>query len=219
MNHRLEVDSIILEFGTKRVLHDVYLKCETGKVTGLLGRNGSGKSSLMNIIYGELDPNGKSVRLNGKALRKNGRKARDMKYLPQFRFVPGHLRVRRVLRHFALSFNDFSECFPTFEKHRRTRFAHLSGGEQRIVEIYVILCSKTKFCMLDEPFSQVMPVHVEALKELIEREKQEKGILITDHLYEDILEVSDNLYLIANGKTYLTHGEEDLEALGYINGL
>lgn len=52
MNHILEVDSVILEFGNKRVLQDVYLKCETNHITGLLGRNGSGKSCLMNIMDG-----------------------------------------------------------------------------------------------------------------------------------------------------------------------
>jgi ABC-type sugar transport system ATPase subunit len=52
MTNILEVDSILLEFDLKRVLQDVYLKSETGKVTGLLGRNGSGKSCLMKILFG-----------------------------------------------------------------------------------------------------------------------------------------------------------------------
>lgn len=57
MTNILEVDSVILEFSSNRILHDVYMKSETGKVTGLLGRNGIGKSCLMKIIYGELVPN------------------------------------------------------------------------------------------------------------------------------------------------------------------
>ncbi len=71
MNHTLEVDGVILEFNSKRILQDVYLKSESGKVTGLLGRNGSGKSCLMKIIYGELVPNDKSVRIDGHALLNN----------------------------------------------------------------------------------------------------------------------------------------------------
>ena len=54
MNHTLEVDSIQLAFNNRRILSDIYLKCETGKITGLLGRNGQGKSCLMKIIYGTL---------------------------------------------------------------------------------------------------------------------------------------------------------------------
>lgn len=55
MNHKLEIDSVFLEFGNRRILSDIYLKCETDKIIGLLGRNGNGKTSLMNIIYGNLN--------------------------------------------------------------------------------------------------------------------------------------------------------------------
>jgi len=65
MKHQLEADSVFLEFGNHRVLSDVYLKCETGKITALLVRKGNGKYSLMNIIYGNLNPNSKSVRFDG----------------------------------------------------------------------------------------------------------------------------------------------------------
>ena len=63
MKHVLEADGIQLEFNGRKVLSDVYLKCETAKITGLLGRNGQGKSCLMNIIYGSL-PSEKSVRFD-----------------------------------------------------------------------------------------------------------------------------------------------------------
>ncbi len=64
MKHSLEVDSVILEYAKNRVLQDVYLKVEIGFVKGLLGRNGSGKTCLMNIIYGEIKTNDKSIRIN-----------------------------------------------------------------------------------------------------------------------------------------------------------
>ncbi len=54
MNHKLEVDGVQLSFGLNQILSDVYFKCDTGKITGLLGRNGAGKTCLMNIIYGSL---------------------------------------------------------------------------------------------------------------------------------------------------------------------
>ena len=73
--------------------------------------------------------------------------------------------------------------------------------------------------MLDEPFSHVMPVHVDAIKNLIVREKTRKGILITDHLYEHIVDICDDLYALSNGKAYLTNSSHDLEALGYVKNL
>lgn len=217
MTQILEVDSVILEFDSKRVLQDVYLKSETGKVTGLLGRNGTGKSCLMKIFFGELVSNDQSIRLNGNAIINGYRSPHDMRFLPQGRFIPDFLTIKRIFEDFELDFSDFTNEFPEFEKFYKAKFKNLSGGEQRIVEIYSILASKTKFCMLDEAFSQVMPLHVDAIKKLILREKKNKGIIITDHLYRHIVDISDHLYVINNGKTYLTNGIQDLETLGYVS--
>jgi ABC-type lipopolysaccharide export system ATPase subunit len=220
MKNIIEIDSVILEFDSKRVLQDVYMKSETGKVTGLLGRNGTGKSCLMKIIYGELVPNDKSIRINGNSIYNKYRNPNDIRYLPQGRFIPKSLTIKRIFDDFELDFLDFTNEFPEFEKFYKAKFKNLSGGEQRIIEIYSILASKTKFCMLDEPFSQVMPVHVETIKGLILREKKNKGIIITDHLYKYIIDICDNLYVINGGKTYLTKSLQDIEILGYakING-
>jgi len=216
MVHLLEVDSIILEFGTTRVLQDIYLKNETGKITGILGRNGSGKSCLMKIIYGELETNDKSIRIDGQALLNGFRDYFLIRYLPQFHFIPKHLKIKRIFNDFELDFSQFITYFPDFERYYKVNLNKLSGGELRIVEVYSILASKTKFCMLDEPFTHIMPVHIETLKRILISEKKNKGILITDHLYEHITDISDSLYVIANGKTYLTRDLNELKTLGYI---
>jgi ABC-type multidrug transport system ATPase subunit len=115
MTNSLEVDSVILEFGSKRVLQDVYLKIETGKVTGLLGRNGAGKSCLMKIMFGDLIPNNKSIRINGNALVTSNRSPKDLRYLPQKKFIPNSLTIKRIFSDFALDFADLIEIFPEFE--------------------------------------------------------------------------------------------------------
>jgi ABC-type lipopolysaccharide export system ATPase subunit len=217
MKHSLEVDSIILEFDQKRILQDVFLKNETGKTTGILGRNGTGKTCLMNIIYGELKTTNKSIRLDGKAIFDGFRNPETLRYLPQFNFIPRNLKIRRIFKDFNLKFSEFIEYFPDFEKYYNFKLKSLSGGENRILEIYSILASKTRFCMLDEPFSQVMPVHVDTIKSIIKEEKKNKGIIITDHLYEHIIDICDEIYVILNGKTYLTKDRNDLLKLGYLN--
>lgn len=211
----LEIDSVLLEFGSKRILKDVYLKSETGKVTGVLGRNGTGKSCLMKILFGELIPSDKSIRINGKALITSNRSPKDLRYLPQKRFVPNSLTIERIFNDFKLDFADLIYNFPELEKFYKSKLINLSGGERRIIEIYTILVSQTKFSMLDEPFSQVMPIHIDSIKKLILREKENKGIIITDHMYQYIIDICDDLYVINNEKTYLTRSIEDLETLGY----
>lgn len=213
----LEMDSVILDFGLKRVLQSVYIKSETGRITGLLGRNGTGKSCLMKILFGELIPTDKSIRINGHHLATTYRSPKDLKYLPQTAFIPRSLTVKRVFSDFKLDFGDLISFFPAFEKFYKSKLIHLSTGERRIIEIYSILASQSKFCMLDEPFSQVMPVHVDTIKKLIVREKENRGIIITDHMYKHIIDICDDLYVISNGKTYLTKSLGDLEALGYIS--
>ncbi|MBE9468062.1 MAG: ATP-binding cassette domain-containing protein [Bacteroidetes bacterium] len=215
MKNTLEIDSVILEFNNKRILQDVYVKIETGNIIGLLGRNGSGKSCLMNIIYGKLIPNEKSVRINNKYNSKKYFPQETLTYLPQFNFIPKSLTIERVFKDYKIDFDKFLIHFPEFKKYYKSKIKLLSGGEQRIIEIYAILVSNTKFCMLDEPFSQVMPKHIDSIKKIIISEKENKGIIITDHMFEHIIDICEDIYVINNGKTYLTKNIEDIEKLGY----
>lgn len=85
MKHILEADSIQLEFNGRKILSDIYLKCETGTITGLLGRNGEGKSCLMQIIYGSLNCE-KSVRVDNLPQKNASRFPKTLLYLPQFNY-------------------------------------------------------------------------------------------------------------------------------------
>lgn len=87
MNNILEVDSVILNFGDKRVLSDVYLKCSTGDVVGILGQNGSGKTTLLRIIFGELETNKKSVRINGQVISESYKSDGLKKISPTVQFL------------------------------------------------------------------------------------------------------------------------------------
>lgn len=78
----LKVDSVQLEFDGRKILQDVYLNCTQGQIIGLLGRNGSGKSSLLKIIFGTLTSAYKYVGINDVYI-KNGYDNNQMAYLPQ----------------------------------------------------------------------------------------------------------------------------------------
>jgi len=213
--HKLEIDNIYLEFDLRRILSDVYIKCETGKITGLLGRNGEGKSCLMNIINGSLEPQSKSIRFDSVFTPFPFKKPGLLLYLPQFNFIPGHLTLRRIFKDFDIPFEEFENRFPDIGFNYTVPINQLSGGQRRIVEIMVIVKSKTQFVLLDEPFSHIMPLHIEKIKELLTEEKKHKGILVTDHMYRHITSISDNLYVLTNGKTHLTKSISDIERLGY----
>lgn len=215
MNHRLTADSIILDFNGRNLLNGVYLEANTGEVTGLLGRNGTGKTCLMRILYGELATEG-SVCLDGLRFLDCRRRKEDMRFLPQFNFIPRHLKVRDVFDFFELDFADCVDLFPEVSQYDGASMQSLSSGERRIVETYLILVSKTKFCILDEPFSQIMPLHVTKIKELILREREHKGILLSDHYYDHVVDLCNRIYLINNSKIQIIKNKEDLRKHGYI---
>jgi len=217
MIHILEADGIQLSFSERSILSDIYIKCETGRISSLLGRNGSGKSCLMQAVYGSLDVNVKSVRVDGSFIRKPYKKAGLLAYMPQFNFIPAGLTLSRVFADFEIEFREFERHFPAFSGLYRTPVSSFSGGERRLVELFVIIYAKSWFAMLDEPFSHISPVQVDLFKEIMISEKQNKGFLITDHMYRHIMDISDDLYILKNGKTYLTSSEQDIENLGYVH--
>lgn len=214
--HTLEVDGVQLSFGGRHILGSVYLKVSTGRVAGLLGRNGSGKSCLMRIIHGSLDIPDKSVRIDGRWVAHAYR--HGVMYAPQHGFTPGGRVVQNVLRDYGVDFESFAERFPAMERHRHSPVAILSGGERRILEVFTVLASSwSRFCLLDEPFSQVSPLHAGVLKNLIgEAARAGKGVLVSDHLWRDICEVSDDVYMIAARAVRPVLSHEDLRKFGYI---
>ena len=69
--------------------------------------------------------------------------------------------------------------------------------------------------MLDEPFSQLMPLYIERLQVLLKEEKERKGFLISDHLFQQVTDIADQVYVLSNGKTHLIKELSDLERLQY----
>jgi len=209
MKHTLEADSVRLQYNGRKVLSDVYLKCETGKVTGLLGRNGQGKSSLMKAIFGSVDAE-KSVRFDNRVRRKPYEDPRLIRYLPQFNFIPKFLRLRKVFLDYDADWSLFERTFPNFSGRGNERIGNLSGGENRFVELFVLITSTAQFALLDEPFTHLSPLQTEAMKALIIAEKVNKGFLVTDHMFQHVTEVADDLYLLVDGKTRRVTNPEDL---------
>jgi ABC-type multidrug transport system ATPase subunit len=214
MTHTLEIGGIQLEFDSKKNLSNIYLKCETGKITGLLGRNGQGKSSLMKIAYGTLAAE-KSIRFDNISIVTPYKAPNLLLFLTQQNFIPKSLTIKRVLKDFQLDCAEFKKRFIEFSRIGNTSIRNLSGGERRLLEIYVIVKSPAKFALLDEPFTHLNPIQIEQVKALLIEEKQNKGILITDHMFKHVIEVSDSIYILTNGQTYLTNTPSDIEKYGY----
>lgn len=212
-----ELENIELSFGEKNILYGVYLKAETGKITGLLGANGCGKTSLLKVFFGNLTANNQLVRADGKGYLKKFYLTEMVKFLSQKNYLPSHIKMKNLFQLFKVNWPEFADNFPTTALRKNYRIGELSGGERRLVETWLIIKSDAKLVLLDEPFTHLSPLYIEIIKKEILQEKQHKAFVITDHLYKDIQEVADELYFLQKGCTQLIKTPSQLEELGYIN--
>ena len=215
----LLADSIRLAFGTYNVLNGAWLRSETGKVTGVLGRNGCGKSCLFRAIMGELKTQEIFVRYNDTVVTGSDEMGRYVKYLAQKPFLPPKMPLKKVFEYFDADYEEFVNDFPKFAQYPDTPVKELSGGEVRIAEIWLCLCSGASFCILDEPFSYLAPVAVEAIQKLIRRQKHTMGIIVSDHNYEALLETADEVLFLSDGYVHLIKDRSDLVRYGYCRAL
>ena len=213
----LEIDSVELSFDQKKILYGVYLKAETGKVTGVLGRNGCGKTCLLRILFGDLKSKYKNIRLDGNNLKSELYSTNRASYLPQHPLLPSNIKLKKAFELFQVDWKLFVNLFDSFKIYANNKTDALSSGELRVIETYLILNSGKSIILLDEPFSFVAPIYVEKFKLLIQTKKKECAIIITDHFYREILDISDSVYLLKNGHSKLIQSKDDLENEGYIN--
>ncbi len=214
----LKADSIQLTFGDRKILQSVWLQCSKGEIVGLLGRNGSGKSSLLKIIFGSLQPSYKYIGIDDKYLQ-NGYANGSIAYLPQHNYLPHHIRISTLASTLIdEAFWDEFAQLPIFQKHQHKTVAQLSGGELRMLETLMIVYNKADFILLDEPFTHISPVQTEYFKPIIKDCAKRKGIIITDHQYYNVLDVADRLILLENGCTRPINNEADLVTYQYLSG-
>ncbi|MHC2993490.1 hypothetical protein OB13_18625, partial [Pontibacter sp. HJ8] len=124
--------------------------------------------------------------------------------------------LKRIFSDFELDYPSFVRRFPEFATRYKSSISGLSGGERRLVEIYSVVKSTSKFAMLDEPFTHLNPIQIDKVKDFLLEEKQNKGLIITDHMFRHVLDICNTLYLLTNGKTHLVRTTEEIEALGYV---
>lgn len=216
MQGHITIDSVFLSFNSHEILRGVSLNLFKNQVTGILGKNGSGKSCLLKIITGQIKPQHKHIRFNnqpmGDLFKKNGL----INYLPQHEFHPKSLTVHHLVKFYGINRQEFLDEYPFLKKYMDVYFSEISGGERRLIEVLLVLESNAKFSILDEPFSHIMPKYIELIKSRIKQLKKRKGILLTDHQYQNVLNVSDDLFIMTNGTIRKIVGIGDLKEYGYI---
>ena len=214
--HTLEVDSILKTYNNTKIVSDIYLKLETNQIIGILGRNGSGKSTLFKIIFGLIPADNKFIRIDGVLKTTTSDLLNEVSYLSQENFIPKHFSVNKSI---LLSVEKENlECFCNDESIKKIadkRINELSNGELRYLEIKIILNNSSKFVLLDEPFNGLSPLQIDKIITLLRENPSNKGIIITDHNYENVIEISTKIMLMKSGKLIAVKDKNQLLELGY----
>tara|TARA_Y100000590_G_scaffold409737_1_gene502161 strand:+ start:8998 stop:9762 length:765 start_codon:yes stop_codon:yes gene_type:complete len=211
--------NISKSFGKKIVLRKIDLHLNKGEMLGLLGSNGAGKSTFMNIVLGLLKPGFGDIFLNNTKITSmaiHDRSKLGISYLPQqtsiFRGLTVYenlLGIAQIVKKSASEQKDIVEKLMSefsITHLRDIKATALSGGERRRTEIARSLINNPKVLLLDEPFAGVDLLSIQDIKSLLLK-LQTRGcaVLVTDHNASQLLSVVDRAYVIANG-TIVTSG-------------
>ncbi|MBT6525801.1 MAG: LPS export ABC transporter ATP-binding protein [Marinovum sp.] len=223
-NAGLKVVNLRKSYKNRLIIRDVTLDLARGEVVGLLGPNGSGKTTSFYAIAGLILPEAGQVIIDGQDVTDLPmyRRARlGIGYLPQEMSIFRGLSVEdNILAILDISVKDghkrrerLEELLSDFsiEHLRRAPALALSGGERRRVEIARCLAANPRYLLLDEPFAGVDPISVGDIRNLVtELKTRGIGVLITDHNVRETLEIVDRAYILHEGAMLMSGSPRDV---------
>tara|TARA_B100000073_G_scaffold152843_1_gene126142 strand:- start:2239 stop:2949 length:711 start_codon:yes stop_codon:yes gene_type:complete len=199
---------------SKLLFNNINLSIPGNKITGLLGANGAGKTSLFRAIAGLSDVDSGELTFFDNDLKNMSleeRASQGLNYVPQENSLFEDLTLlENVLAVVELKFGFISsekneesklllDKMNLFEK-KDIKAKNLSGGEKRKTEILRAILLESKFILLDEPFAGVDPISVEEINKILKELKKNVGIFLSDHNFRDVINVCDLIILLNQGE-------------------
>jgi len=209
MPELLCIESLSAGYGEAVILHDVNLSLAQGETLALLGRNGTGKTTLMNTIAGATRQHGGRISLNGvelHALPSHARASVGVGWVPQERDIFKSLTVMEnltaVARPGAWTPARVFELFPRLAERQNNMGNQLSGGEQQMLAVGRALVLNPKLLLLDEPLEGLAPIIVQELLRAIARITREEGLsaIIVEQHPQAILAISHQAVVLDQGR-------------------
>lgn len=221
-NSIVTVEHLYHRYSTQWAVKDLNFAINRNGVVGLLGSNGAGKSTTMNIVCGILKPTSGNVFINGINMREKPVEAKQyIGFLPQQPPLYMDLTVEEYLKHAAflrlMSANQASKAVEyVLEKCALTHFRdriikNLSGGYQQRVGIAQAIVHNPKFVVLDEPTNGLDPNQIVDIRNLIREIAEDHVILLSTHILSEVQAVCDSIEMIESGKLVFSGSMEDFD--------
>lgn len=210
----LECININKNYGNKQVLKDINLTISSGKIIGLLGKNGTGKTTLIKIINDLLIPTSGKVLVNGQEIGINSKKS--ISYLPERTYLDKTMTVDKILEYFTDFYDNFDyqkakKLLKDLKLDTTQKLSQMSKGMQEKVQLVLVMSRKADLYILDEPLGGVDPATRDYILDTILTNFHEgASIILSTHLIADVERILDEVIFIDQGKIILHSQADDL---------
>lgn len=216
----LKVSNLCMQYGNRKVLEDISFEIEIGTVVGLLGVNGAGKSTIMNIITGYLRPTSGSVQIGECDMEKKPIVCkRQIGYLPEVPPLYKDMRICEYLE-FVAKLKKISNVYENVEQElerfhlseRKYDFIkNLSKGMQQRVGFAAALLGNPPLIILDEPLVGLDPEESKKTREILRSLREDHAIIISSHILSEIEELCNEILVLKDGKLIFDNSTNNLK--------
>lgn len=212
----IEITNLTKQYGQRFALHDITLNINPGRVVGLFGENGCGKTTLLKTLAGFVHPSGGIVKINGELL--GAATKAQLSYLPDYPNFRQSQQVESLLVYYSDFFADFDEALcrqmlQRFEIDPSVKVSALSKGQREKVQVALAMSRAAKVYLLDEPISGVDPLARETiLRTIISAIGPDATLLIATHLINEIEPLLDDVILMRHGAVLVYDSAEAIRA-------
>ena len=193
--------------GGKTAVSDLNLPIESGRIIGLLGPNGSGKTTIIKMMNGLLRPTGGQVLIDGHEPGPESK--RVISYLPERTYLEAQKTVSDIIGFFEDFYADFRperarEMLSALNIDEKARLKTLSKGTKEKVQLILVMSRDARLYVLDEPIAGVDPATRDyIIRTIINNYNKEASVLICTHLISDVEEILDDVIFLRDGQVLL----------------